>query len=147
MSWFAYALLAAVLWGGSYVMYGQLLKTISSASCMLYTASGTLFVYLAFARADGTLGHDWQIVKKGGMEAKLLLAIIGVNALANLVLLVSMKAKNATAAGLVEIAYPLFTALFAWIFFRQSELSWGTAFGGLLIMAGVTCIYYFERTA
>ncbi len=147
MSWFSFALLAAVLWGGSYAMYEQLLKTVSSAACMLFTACGTLFVYLAFALHGGTLSHDWQIVRKGGTETKMILAIICVNALANLVLLVSMKAKNATAAGLVEIAYPLFTALFVWIFYRQSEMSWRTALGGLLIMAGVTCIYYFERTA
>ncbi len=147
MGWFAFALLAAALWGASYAMYEQLLKTISPAAAMLYTAFGTVFVYFGWAAAHGALANDWQVIRKGGYETKLVLGIILVNALSNLSILASMQEKNATVAGLVEIAYPLFTALFTWLFFREVEMSWGTAFGGLLVLSGVACIYYFERTA
>ncbi len=114
---------------------------------MLYTAFGTVFVYFGWAAAHGALANDWQVIRKGGYETKLVLGIILVNALSNLSILASMQEKNATVAGLVEIAYPLFTALFTWLFFREVEMSWGTAFGGLLVLSGVACIYYFERTA
>ena len=39
----------------------------------------------------------------------------------------------------------LFTALFAWVFLKDAQLSMGTFLGALLIMAGVICISYFEK--
>ena len=145
MTWFVYSLVAAVLWGGSYVLYEQIMKTMSAASAMFYTAFGTVFFYLVVSVFDKTLLPDWQTVKSGGRETWMIAGVIVVNALANLLLLVSMKMKNATLSGLIEISYPLFTALFAWLFLKEAQLSPGTFAGALLIFAGVACIYYFSR--
>ena len=37
-------------------------------------------------------------------------------------------------------------ALFAWLFFREVQVTAGTLLGALLILAGVACIYYFGKT-
>ena len=56
-----------------------------------------------------------------------------------------MSAKNPTLASLIEISYPLFVVLFAWIFFREMQLNTITICGGLLVIAGVAVIILGER--
>jgi drug/metabolite transporter (DMT)-like permease len=57
----------------------------------------------------------------------------------------SIQGKNATLAGLIEITYPLFIALFAYFAFGEAQLSLASALGGTLIFAGVATIYFFAR--
>jgi len=59
---------------------------------------------------------------------------------AALLIFMSIQAKNATVASLIEVTYPFFTAFFAWILFRQNTLNLATLVGGLLILAGVVII-------
>jgi drug/metabolite transporter (DMT)-like permease len=145
MAWIVYALLAAVLWGGTYVMYEVLLKNLSASAILFFSSLGATLVFFCWVIFGGSLEKDWQLIKKGGSETNLLLGIIAFSVLANLTFLASMRLKNATLSGLVEITYPLFTALFAWVFLKDAQLSMGTFFGALLIMAGVICISYFEK--
>ena len=140
-----YALSAAVLWGAIYVMYEAVLKTLSPPSVLFLTFAGTALMFSAWALVSDTFAQDWQVLKRWGSEAKLLAVMTLLGVLANLCFLGSMRLKNATLAGMVEISYPLFTALFAWMFFREVQMTWGAFFGMLLIMAGVACIFYFEK--
>jgi drug/metabolite transporter (DMT)-like permease len=145
MAWIIYALLAAILWGGTYVMYEVLLKNLSASAILFFSSLGATFVFLCWMVFDGSFGKDWQLIKKGGAETGLLAGITLMAVLANFAFLASMRLKNATLSGLVEITYPLFTALFAWVFLKDAQLSMGTFLGALLIMAGVICISYFEK--
>jgi len=145
MAWIVYALLAAILWGGTYLMYELMLKTVSASAILFSSYLGSMLVFSCWVIFDGSFEKDWQILKKGGSETSLLLGIIAFSVLANLTFLASMRLKNATLSGLVEITYPLFTALFAWVFLKDAQLSVGTFLGALLIMAGVVCISYFEK--
>ncbi len=54
--------------------------------------------------------------------------------------------RNATVASLIEISYPLFVALFAWLFFRELQINWQTALGGLLILSGVSIVFLSNRS-
>jgi drug/metabolite transporter (DMT)-like permease len=56
----------------------------------------------------------------------------------------SITAKNATLAGLIEISYPIFIALFSFILFR-SVVNLPTMLGGMIIFVGVFVIYYFNN--
>jgi len=82
MAWVVYALLAAVLWGASYVLYEQLLGTMSSASAMLFSALGATLVYYLVALSRRAVGHDWKLVLAGGRETAMLAALVLVNAAA-----------------------------------------------------------------
>jgi len=57
----------------------------------------------------------------------------------------AMSAKNPTIVSLIEISYPLFVVIFAWLFFREMQLNPMTICGGLLVIAGVTVIIFGER--
>jgi drug/metabolite transporter (DMT)-like permease len=144
--WIFYAISAAVLWGLSYTLTEQLMKKISVAGVIVTCALGSLLFGLALGFAQKTHGRDWQVLKQAGGEAKLALACITVYVTANVFILLSVKAKNATMAGMIEITYPLFTALFAWVLFREAQMGTGTALGGALIIAGVACIYFLDKT-
>jgi drug/metabolite transporter (DMT)-like permease len=56
----------------------------------------------------------------------------------------SVKAKNATLAGLIEICYPVFIAIFSFILFKESHVTSSVLVGGLLIFAGIGIIYSFN---
>jgi len=56
----------------------------------------------------------------------------------------SITAKSATLAGLVEISYPIFIALFSYLLFK-SRVSVSTLIGGGIIFCGIFVIYYFNR--
>jgi len=144
--WIVYAITAAVLWGLSYTLTEQLMKKISIAGVIVTCALGSLLFGLILGFTQKTHGRDWTVLKQVGGEAKLALACITVYVAANVFILLSVKAKNATMAGMIEITYPLFTALFAWFLFREAQMGAGTALGGALIIAGVACIYFLDKT-
>lgn len=56
----------------------------------------------------------------------------------------SITAKSATLAGLIEISYPIFIALFSYLLFK-SQVSTSTIIGGIIVFAGIFVIYYFNK--
>lgn len=143
--WIAYAMAASLFWGVSYTLSEQMMKKISIASVMLTASLGGLLFSLALGLTGKTFGNDIALVKKDESGAKLLLASVAVYVIANIFILLATKAKNATMAGMIEITYPLFTAIFAYVLFKEVQVNAGTLVGAGLIVAGVACIYYFGK--
>ena len=63
-----------------------------------------------------------------------------------LLIYLAIGEKNATLASLIEISYPLFVALFAWLFFRQVHLNAMTLVGAGLILGGVAIVFLANRS-
>ena len=59
---------------------------------------------------------------------------------AGLLIFLSIGAKNATLASLIEVTYPIFTAFFAWLLFRQATLNTATVIGAAFIFLGVLIV-------
>ena len=55
---------------------------------------------------------------------------------------VAVRGRNATLASLIEISYPVFVALFAWLLFREIHVNASVVVGGLLVFAGVCLIVW-----
>jgi len=102
-----------------------------------------LFGALAMALLLSATGK-WQATfsELGLARTEILCLIVAVITamVAALLIFMSIQAKNATVASLIEVTYPFFTAFFAWILFRQNTLNLATLVGGLLILAGVVII-------
>ena len=81
------------------------------------------------------LGRDW---------VWLVVAVVS-SAAGALLIYIAIGEKNATLASLIEISYPFFVAVFAWLFFRETQFNWPTVFGGLLILGGVAVVFLGER--
>ena len=89
------------------------------------------------------LGND--LVALRGLAAReraLILALPLTSLLGSWLLYVSIGQKNATLASLIEISYPVFVALFAYVLFREVALDALTLLGAALVFAGVGVIIW-----
>jgi len=56
-----------------------------------------------------------------------------------------VRGRNATLASLIEISYPAFVAIFAWLLFREWQLNAGVLAGAALVFAGTALIIVNSR--
>lgn len=144
--WIVYALAAAIIWGISYAASGRVIERGMTPLVFffLYTFFGAAAAAVALAVTGKTgtlasecrsLGEDW---------VWLLVAIVS-SATGGLLIYIAIGEKNATLASLIEISYPFFVAVFAWLFFRDIQFNWQTLIGGALILGGVAVVFLGER--
>ena len=143
--WFIFALLASAFWGLTYVLNEQIFKQISIPTALAIEALILAAVGLLSAVIGGTLKPDLVTISHGGRLAWYLAAGIGASISAGILISLAVSERNATLAGLVEVSYPIFIALFAYVLFKEGELGWPVALGGALILSGVFVIYWFAR--
>ena len=104
---------AAILWGLSYSIYGQVLKTISVPTLMVYVALANIGSALAFSAISGnkiSLASPFVSTE----TALLLLLVIISGASAWMIMLNVVKFVSPTYAAFGEIAYPLFVPIFSY---------------------------------
>ena len=143
--WIAFAVSASILWGLSYTITEHLMKKVSIPGVMLAGAVGSLMIASTAALVAGTFQKDIQTLKNDAPTSWLLAGNILIYVAANTLILMATKSKNATMAAMIEISYPLFTALFAYMIFKQTQFNAGTLVGATMVLAGVCCIYYFGK--
>lgn len=139
--WVVLGLAAGSGWGMSYLLYEKfLLKLpISLVMAMAGSVSLTVFGFVALFK-----GHFAEL-KNVANSAGLIWAFIGVmvlNITANASILTAVHMSNASRAAFLEISYPLFTLLFAYLIFKEMQLSPLGMVGGGLIMLGVLVMIY-----
>jgi drug/metabolite transporter (DMT)-like permease len=144
--WIVYALAAAIIWGISYAASGRVIERGMTPLVFffLYTLFGAAAAAAALALAGktGTLFSEFRAL--GSDWVGLLVAVVS-SAAGALLIFIAIAEKNATLASLIEISYPFFVAFFAWLFFRDTQFSWPTILGGLLILGGVGVVFLAER--
>lgn len=143
--WVFFALAASVLWGITYVLNEQIYKYISISMSLLITSIVSTIIFFALALTQKTFGTDVQMIMESRPLQKLLVADIIVFVMAEFAIAFSITHKNATIAGLIEISYPVFIALFGYILFRQNTIGEGTIAGALLIFSGIFIVYHFNQ--
>lgn len=143
MPWYLTALAAAVVWGVHYPLLDHALKRVSLPTVLLLTALPIVVIGAIFHRQ---LAQDWTVVRAlPTTEQIAIAAIMLTSSSASVLLFLSIGAKNATLASLIEITYPLFVALFAYVMFREIALTAPVLIGAALIFAGVGVIIYSTR--
>ncbi len=138
--WYVTAIGAALVWGVHYPLVDHALKKLSLVSVLLLTALPIVVLALFFHR---TLAADyavWTTLDTGPRIRVLALALTSL--LGSVLLFLSIAGKNATLASLIEISYPVFVALFAWLLFREIHVNTSVIIGGLLVFAGVAMIIW-----
>jgi len=138
LPWYAAAIGAALVWGVHYPFVDHALKEVSLISVPLLTAAPIVLVALFSWR---TVAADYGAWRAMDMGARAQIMAPALTSLAGSVLLfLSISGKNATLASLIEISYPVFVALFAFMLFRDMHLNTSAVFGGMLVFAGVAVI-------
>jgi drug/metabolite transporter (DMT)-like permease len=144
--WIVYALAAAIIWGISYATSGKVIERGMTPLVFffLYTFFGAAAAAAALAimGKTGTLISEFRSLE--GDWVWLLVAIVS-SATGGLLIYIAIGEKNATLASLIEISYPFFVAVFAWLFFRDIQFNWQTLLGGMFILAGVAIVFLGER--
>jgi drug/metabolite transporter (DMT)-like permease len=140
LPWYVAAIGAAVAWGLHYPLIDFALKRVSLASVLVLTAVPILLLAPFYHR---TLAADFQAWRTlPGNEQLTILALMLSSLAGTLLLFLSIAGKNATLAALLEITYPVFVVLFAWLLFREWHVSASVALGALLVFAGVGLIIW-----
>lgn len=137
--WLFFALFAAILWGLNYALAERVLNQLSATTLLAFEMGlGTLvFGTLAYF---GDLSSDLKLLKQSSNLAWLTFFEVTIVTLASACIVFSIQAKNATAAGLIELIYPLFIILFSWLLFGQNHLTPQVMAGGTAIIIGVALL-------
>jgi drug/metabolite transporter (DMT)-like permease len=145
--WIVYALAASIIWGVSYAASGRVIERGMAPLTFFfyYAAFGALAGALALA-ATGRLESLAEDLRELGPD-RIWFAVATISStVGTLLIYMAIGEKNATLASLIEISYPLFVALFAWLFFRQVHLNAMTLVGAALILGGVAIVFLANRS-
>jgi drug/metabolite transporter (DMT)-like permease len=144
--WILYALTAAVLWGMSYAASGRVIERGMAplAFFFCYAVFGVVAAALALASTGKLSGVPGELRALGGDWVWFAVAVV-TSAIGALLIYMAIGEKNATLASLIEISYPFFVAIFAWVFFRETQFNLATIVGGLMILGGVGVVFLGNR--
>lgn len=138
LPWYIAALAAAVVWGVHYPLVDNALRKLSLVTVLVLTAVPLVLLAPFFHK---TLTADFEVLKNLGWAGSAPILALALTSLAGSVLLfMSIDSKNATLASVIEISYPLFVGLFAYLLFRHMHVNASVVLGGLLVFAGVVII-------
>jgi drug/metabolite transporter (DMT)-like permease len=140
--WFALALAASMLWGVTYVLDEQVYRHVSVPTTLAVHTLIISIVASLVAWRQGVVAADFNTILTSRRVAWLFASCGLTFILAEFLISFSISAKNATLAALIEISYPLFTTLFAYLVFNEGQLNLGTSIGGFLIGGGVIIVYW-----
>ncbi|GMR00712.1 MAG: hypothetical protein BMS9Abin19_0046 [Gammaproteobacteria bacterium] len=138
--WYIAALGAAITWGVYYPLVDMALKRISLYSIILLSMIPVLLVMPLFLK---TVSDDIETVKTLPVSEQWVIAALGLIGLFGEVMVyLAITGKNATLASLIEMTYPVFVVLFAYIFYRQMHVTASVFVGGMMILIGAALIIY-----
>jgi len=138
LPWYVTAFGAAVIWGIHYPLLDFALKRLSVYSVLLLSVIPIFILMPLFLRE---LASDVDTFKLLPVKEQWSILSIAVTSTAGAVLLfLSIDSKNATLTSLIEISYPVFVVLFAYLFFKQLHVNLSVILGGLLILTGAAVI-------
>ena len=138
--WYLTAVGCAVIWGIHYPLIEFAVKRISIYSVLLISVLPVLFLMPVFMR---TLANDIDTYRLLPTSEQLIIATVSLTSTLGAVLIyVTIDNKNATLASLIEITYPIFVVLFAYLFFKQLHVNASVIIGGVMILSGAGLIIY-----
>ncbi len=143
MAWFYYAMAASVLWGFGYALSERVVKDDLPTSFFVLTQGIIgVILYLSICLYFGTIKTGVEALQ-ANPKIWLNLGLVAISTTLGIFFIyMAIVGKNASMANMIEITYPVFTILFAWLLFRDVQVNWTTALGGLLIFSGVGLIYW-----
>jgi drug/metabolite transporter (DMT)-like permease len=139
--WIFYAIFASLCWGVSYAACGPLLK--KGLHPLIFLLGYSLFGFLGALIAlvySGKYKIGMNFRDLSSTELGWFFFSVAGSALGAYLTYAAMGAKNPTLVALIEISYPIFVVLFAWLFFREMQLNSMTLSGGVLVLTGITVI-------
>ena len=139
-----FAFAAAVSWALAYVLQERILLQFHVVKLLLYQSlaiAAVSLIALIFFPPHSTAhpaAQDWLIVLS--VPFGLLMVVLFA---AEFFILSSVQTIGAPTATILEISYPIFTAILAY-YILQEPIHWMTIIGAFFIMAGSGIVIYFR---
>lgn len=143
--WFILALLASVFWGATYVLNEKAFEYISVTTSLAIGLFFGCIVMAALSVFQGNLSSDIHTLFTSRRALWLVIGGTATFIVADWLIAASIHEKNATLASLIEITYPVFIIIFAYIFFREVQMNVMIAMGGTLAFVGVALVYWGSK--
>lgn len=137
---FFYAMATALLWGLVYAIDEKILTRTSPLTLLFVTSFFSALLLLPFI-----LSHPEEIrslLRSGTSNLALIVLTIVLVTLSNFLIYSSIQKIGAVSASMIEIAYPLFVAVFGLLLFARS-INLPVMIGGLLVFLGSIVIIRF----
>jgi drug/metabolite transporter (DMT)-like permease len=139
--WIFYALFASLCWGISYAACGPLMQRgLNPVVFLLGYSFFGFFGSLIMLLFSGKYHHAGGLAELSRSDLSWFLFSVAGSALGAYLTYAAIGAKNPSLVALIEISYPIFVVLFAWLFFREMQLNTITLCGGILVLAGIAVI-------
>lgn len=130
---------AAITWGFVYASTEKVLEKMSPIS------SVALFYYIgAVIMLPLIITNKQEIIQGLTLAPKELLFTTIMILLAEFLIMWSISLLGGTDAALIEVSYPIWTAIFLYLFSGKS-VSFETIIGGIFIFTGIAFITYSEN--
>lgn len=141
MAWFFCALGSAALWGLSYAMSEKLIKnSLEVPFYMAFTGFVYFILSLGVCLYGGHLKAGLQTLATDKTVLFTALATSSCYIIGTFLIYLAISLKNATLANIIEISYPVFTLIFAFILYRELQLNIWSALGGFMILSGAALV-------
>lgn len=146
LHWWVYSIAAALVWGLHFNMVAKIMKALpqdlNTPITLFMITAAPIFLLLPFNyhKVFGNLVTLWQ----AGNEIRLSVVVLIFTTMiaANLLYIAMQQSPNPTIAALIDITYPLFIALIAWLLYRENHIDWPVLVGGALILSGSMLIVW-----
>ncbi len=139
--WIILAVSASVLWGLGYAISEKVLNTgLHPSILMLATAAITFPFFIVLALYLNQIKPGIALLQANPKLIAMMLLNAVCIVIGSYFILVAINLKNATLVNIIEMTYPFFTALFAYLILKEVQLNEWTVFGGLFIIAGLAII-------
>lgn len=141
--WIYYAVGAAMTWGLEYALLDKILGGKVSPVFLrtLQMVAGAIS-FGAAALLSGRFFEQAQYVLADRTILPLVMLSLVTFSLANFLIALSIRDGTALLAGLVEMSYPIFIAVFSLLLFGMLDVSLATIGGGALILIGIAVLKY-----
>lgn len=134
MTWWMYALGAALIWGVHYNILGKAMTTITPLTAYWLP---TVIMTVGLPFFYKTLAEDFHKTLAAPLDVKISVVLISFTSfLASIFLYKAIQEHNPVHASLIEVTFPIFVAIFALILFNENHFDWKTTLGGILILLG-----------
>jgi len=132
--WIFFAVFTAFLWGVCYTSAEQVVKVINRNTYITISAMVNLLIYGVLARPY--FFPDLQKLQDTPKEIWWVVATIASASIASYASMAAIEQSNASFAASLEITYPFWCMLFAWILFGKT-MTVTSMLGVVVIFAGV----------
>ena len=146
LPWWAYSIIAAVVWGLHFNLVARIMKILPNdvyAPLTLFFVTA-VSIFLLLPLMHQKIFANITLLWNAGNSIRLsvLVLIFTTIIAANLLYIAMQLSPNPTVASLLDITYPLFIALIAWLLFRENHLDWSVLLGGGMILGGAMLIVW-----